>query len=82
MVGVENVKRERGLWLLEERGVPAYTQKLAIPLNPAGILCTYTELDVDVVCSINVNDKDLRLLDRRRTSGVLMTDVEGVAQVA
>ena len=62
MIGVENVERECGLGFLEGRGVPAHPQKLAIPLNPPSILCTFTELDIDVVRSIDVNDKNnLRL---------------------
>lgn len=80
VVGVENVERERGLWLLEGRGVPTHSQKLAVPLDPFGILCTFTELDVDVVRSVDVDDKNnLRLRARRRTSSMLVTDVEGMA---
>lgn len=83
MVGVENAEGERGSWFTEGRGVPPYPQKLAVNLDPFGILRTCTELHVDVVSPVDVNYKNnLSLRARGRTNGVLMTNVEYVTQVA
>ena len=58
VVGVEDVKCERRLRSLKRCGVPAYTQKLAIVLDPFGTLRARTKLHVDVVNPVDVNHKD------------------------
>jgi hypothetical protein len=58
VIGVENIECERSPWFIEGCGIPAYPQKLAILLNPFGVLRTRTELHVDVVGSVNVNYKN------------------------
>jgi len=57
VVRIEDVERERRLWLLERRGVPAYAQELAIALNPSRCPCTSTELYIDVVNSVDIDDE-------------------------
>lgn len=82
MIGVENIERERGFRLLEGCGVPAYPQKLAVLLDPLGILRTRTELHVDVVDSIDVDHKnDLGSRVQGWTGGVLVTNIEAVTQI-
>ena len=48
MIGVKDVEGERSPWFTEGCGVPAYPQKLTIPLDPLGIFCARTELYVDI----------------------------------
>ena len=82
VIGVENVEGERSPWSIEGCGVPAYPQKLVIPLDPFGIFCACTELHVDIVSSVGIdheNNTNLRV--HRRTNGMLVTDVEYVTQV-
>ena len=83
VIGVENAEGESGPWFIERCRVPPYPQKLTIHLDPFGILCTYTELHVDVASSVDVDYKNsLSLCARGWTTGVLVTNVECVTQVA
>lgn len=58
VICVEDVERECGLWSLEQCGVPAYVQELAIVLDPFCCPCTGTELYIDVMNPIDVNYDD------------------------
>ena len=83
VIGVQDVEGKRGLRFSEGCRVPAYPQKLAILLNPLGILRTGAKLHVDMLGSVDVNYKDnSRLRVRRWTRTVLVADAEGVTQVA
>ena len=83
MIGVENTKGEGSLRFVEGRGVPAYPQKLAIPLDPFGIFCARTELHVNIVSSVDVdNENNINLRVLGWTGGVFVTDVERVTQIA
>ena len=83
MIGVENAEGECGPRFFEGRGVPAHPQKLAIPFDPFGIFCAHTELHVDIVSSVDVdNENNINLRVLGWTDGVLVTDVECVTQIA
>lgn len=58
VIGVKDIERECCLWSLGRCGVPAYTQKLAIILNPLRTLRAHAKLDIDVVNSIVVNHEN------------------------
>lgn len=55
LVRIENFKREGCLRPLERSRVPAYTQQLAIVLDPFRCPSTSTKLYIDVVSSANVD---------------------------
>ena len=81
MVGVKNVERECGFWSHKGCGVPPYTQKLAILLNPLSVLCACTKLYVDAMNSTHIDHGDLSCGVRRRAGGILVANVEAVVQV-
>ena len=80
MVRVEDVKRERRFWSVEGRGVPFDVQKLAVFLDPSWCLLAVTELDIDMVESINIDhEHSLRCRARRWARRMLMSNIEAVA---
>ena len=82
MIGVENAEGKCSPQFFEGRGVPAYPQKLVIPFNPFGIFCARTELHVDIVSSVDVDNKNnITLQVLGWTDGALVTDVECVTQI-
>jgi len=75
VIRIENVEGERSSWPLEGCRVPPYTQKLAILLDPMSVLRARAKLHVDTMGSIEIDYKDFSFDVRRRTGGVLVTDV-------
>ena len=75
VIRVKNVKGEHSSRSLEGCRVPPYTQKLGVLLNPLSVLRACAELYVDTMSSIEVDDKDLSSGGRRRTDGILVTNV-------
>lgn len=76
MVGVKKVKSERGSGSFKRCGVPTDTQELTVIFYPVGGLFASTELDVDTVSAVEMDDNDLLAGVGRGTWTVLMADVE------
>lgn len=78
VVSVEEVKGERGFWLVRSCRIPAHLQKLAVRWYPGRSLFTGTKLNVQIVGTIKVNDKDLLGGLCSWAGGVLVVNVEAV----
>ena len=82
MIDVENAEGESSPRFFEGCRAPAHPQKLVIPFNPFGIFCACTELHIDIVSFIDVdNENNINLQVLGWTDGMLMTDVECVTQI-
>ena len=80
VICVEEVKRKRGLGPAEGGGVPSHPQQLTVVFNPIRVLCTSTELDINVVRAVGIDDEDLFENGFWRwTRYVLVADVERTA---